>query len=694
MDGENDKLICQICKKKYSSVSAKYRHLRDVHNEQPIAKQTVHIKCPICPQEEKVALESHDMLINHLQQIHSLSIKTSLFTFKNEEEFETWRALDNRNVDYVKRRDRKISDGQVVYYECNRSNFSGYTSQCSKRSMKTGGSIKISGFCPSRIRVKICNTGVDVKFVETHVGHDDLLRSKHLTKDQQEMIASKLAAGVTKERILEDARTITGNKLERINVLKRADLAYIIRKFNIEKRRHDDDMVATTLKVKEWNSQGKNYVFLFKQIGETYPGLKAEDFALGFMNDDMERKLKQFKRIICIDGTHGTNSRHYDLTIVLVKDENKIGFPVAFLLSNRLDQTIQNIFFDALKSKIGEPVDAEYIMTDDDIKYYNAWCQAMVTERKPRRLLCTWHVIKNWNIQGRNKLKNVDNKKEMKNRMRKILKETDVSTFHKMKDEYFKHLEEGQENEFLKYLKNYYFQSEERIMMWAHCHRVNVGINTNMAIESLNKVLKYNKMRGNQNLRVEKLLDTLEELVNEKMWKNIIDTERPSANQYQARVNREAHSKAENGLTDKVVCLETGEFRVPSESVSNKFYIVSYNELCDKDCTSLYCIKCKICIHRFRCQCAEFTIKAAMCKHIHAVALVAERSDSVLGVRTVNDDDEDNNLYICQPSTSRAAYEMDVQSVVGGSSQITNDPIDSTTKDFLLKYCMSFTQIY
>ncbi|XP_044756904.1 uncharacterized protein LOC123315315 [Coccinella septempunctata] len=462
MDGENDKLICQICKKKYSSVSAKYRHLRDVHNEQPIAKQTVHIKCPICPQEEKVALESHDMLINHLQQIHSLSIKTSLFTFKNEEEFETWRALDNRNVDYVKRRDRKI----------------------------------------------ICNTGVDVKFVETHVGHDDLLRSKHLTKDQQEMIASKLAAGVTKERILEDARTITGNKLERINVLKRADLAYIIRKFNIEKRRHDDDMVATTLKVKEWNSQGKNYVFLFKQIGETYPGLKAEDFALGFMNDDMERKLKQFKRIICIDGTHGTNSRHYDLTIVLVKDENKIGFPVAFLLSNRLDQTIQNIFFDALKSKIGEPVDAEYIMTDDDIKYYNAWCQAMVTERKPRRLLCTWHVIKNWNIQGRNKLKNVDNKKEMKNRMRKILKETDVSTFHKMKDEYFKHLEEGQENEFLKYLKNYYFQSEERIMMWAHCHRVNVGINTNMAIESLNKVLKYNKMRGNQNLRVEKLLDT------------------------------------------------------------------------------------------------------------------------------------------------------------------------------------------
>lgn len=37
--------------------------------------------------------------------------------------------------------------------------------------------------------------------------------------------------------------------------------------------------------------------------------------------------------------------------------------------------------------------------------------------------------------------------------------------------------------------------------MWAHCHRINAGINTNMAIESLNKVLKYNKMRTQRNIR-------------------------------------------------------------------------------------------------------------------------------------------------------------------------------------------------
>ncbi|KAJ8909385.1 hypothetical protein NQ315_002853 [Exocentrus adspersus] len=68
-------------------------------------------------------------------------------------------------------------------------------------------------------------------------------------------------------------------------------------------------------------------------------------------------------------------------------------------------------------------------MSDDDPKYYNAWCQVMSTDQKPRRLLCTWHVIKNWNIQGRSKIKKQEVRENMKKEMRKILKETDPLKF-------------------------------------------------------------------------------------------------------------------------------------------------------------------------------------------------------------------------------------------------------------------------
>ena len=161
----------------------------------------------------------------------------------------------------------------------------GFHSRCTKRGMKTGGTIRISGICPSRIVVRICGNGnfydfklmvvmvqtflgmVNVKFVETHVGQQNELRTKRLTKEDQMILVEQLHAGVTNERILQDARKINENQLERKNLIRRGDLEYLIRKFNVNKRRNADDTVATALKIEEWNEDGKNYAFLFKRKG-------------------------------------------------------------------------------------------------------------------------------------------------------------------------------------------------------------------------------------------------------------------------------------------------------------------------------------------------------------------------------------------------------------------------------------------
>ncbi|XP_063914785.1 uncharacterized protein LOC135131139 isoform X2 [Zophobas morio] len=298
----------------------------------------------------------------------------------------------------------------------------------------------------------------------------------------------------------------------------------------------------------------------------------------------------------------------------------------------------------------------------------------MKTERKPRRLLCSWHVIKNWNIQGRSKLKKQENRLKMKKEMRNILKETKVEKFIELKENYFNHLMEENEFSFLNYLKNItfrnYFQNEDRIMMWAHCFRINVGINTNMAIESLNKVLKHNKMKGNRNIRIEKLLDMLEELVNEKMWKKILNTERPNANNYQHKVTAEAHKKAEN-MTNCVDTIEFGKFRVKS-STGKHFYCVSYNLICDKDCRSMYCNECKVCFHRYKCECPEFSVKTAVCKHIHAVVLYERRvHGSVLDtVNTGTGEPSNANEY------TKNKYQDDLNLFLEEQMSEGNNPID------------------
>lgn len=190
-------------------------------------------------------------------------------------------------------------------------------------------------------------------------------------------------------------------------------------------------------------------------IGESHDILRKEDFALGFMNATMGEKLRDYSTIICMDGTHGTNRRGMDLTIVLVKDDRNAGFPVVFFLSNRLDQVIQEVFLGALRNRIGQEIEPAYFMSDDDPKYYNAWVKMM--SNKPKRLLCTWHVVKNWNIQGKNKIKDLGIRKEMKGEMKRILNETSEERFAELSGSYFKKLQEANEEDFVNYLSKYVF---------------------------------------------------------------------------------------------------------------------------------------------------------------------------------------------------------------------------------------------
>jgi hypothetical protein len=45
-----------------------------------------------------------------------------------------------------------------------------------------------------------------VKFIKTHVGHEDELRTKRLSQKEQTLIVEQLQAGISNDRILEDAR--------------------------------------------------------------------------------------------------------------------------------------------------------------------------------------------------------------------------------------------------------------------------------------------------------------------------------------------------------------------------------------------------------------------------------------------------------------------------------------------------------
>lgn len=80
--------------------------------------------CSICTNEETFSY--HSDLIKHLIDIHNIHVSESNLNFRNFEEFTQWRAMENREVDYVCQRKYKLTNGEEnMVYNCNRSDVYG-----------------------------------------------------------------------------------------------------------------------------------------------------------------------------------------------------------------------------------------------------------------------------------------------------------------------------------------------------------------------------------------------------------------------------------------------------------------------------------------------------------------------------------------------------------------------------------------
>jgi hypothetical protein len=57
------------------------------------------------------------------------------------------------------------------------------------------------------------------------------------------------------------------------------------------------------------------------------------------------------------------------------------------------------------------------------------------------------------------------------------------------------------------------------------------------------------------------------------------------------------------------------------------------------------------------CECPDFSVKNALCKHIHAVALYERRSESISALlNTEEEKNSEKDLCIEEPSTSKMNY--------------------------------------
>ena len=481
-----------------------------------------------------------------------------------------------------------------------------------------------------------------VTFFKTHYGHECELGYLTIPKSNRGAIAGQLLQKIPYDEILDKVRSTVNDTIDRIHLLSRKDILNIEAAYAIEGnvQRNSNDKLSVELWVREMMAKEDNPVIYYKQQGEESDILQPEDFALAIMSKAQAELLKKFGTgsIVCMDSTHGTNGYDFGLTTVMVVDDFGEGFPVAFFYSNRENYTALKLFCNAISQKAGQ-IHANVFMSDDADQFYAAWSSTM--NNVPQKLLCIWHVDRAW--RGKiSSIKNTEMQKSVYRTLRMVLEETDIEKFYVFLEKAVaEFLENPDTKPFGEYFKLNY---ANRPSSWAYCHRIGKGINTNMYLESLHKVIKHIYLKGRVAKRLDKSIHALMRLVRDKQFDRIIKLTKGKVT---AKISamHDRHKTAKTVSYSTIAQVNDCEWTVPSFQKRSKHeYSIRKKFLPTGHVCEISCKVCKICTHMYSCSCTDHLIKNMVCKHIHLLGIKLKEEGIGMNIDSENHDFVSENV--------------------------------------------------
>lgn len=564
---------CELCNKGFCKRYNLNRHNKIKHSFPVVfrRKRRTDYKCGLC---EDIFTKFKDFK-DHLPLVHDIKLKSQELEFKTDNEFKEWKQFveEQETASYVKHQASSYYDLKIGYYQCHRS---GYFRETVKpherqRQIKIQGTSKINAYCPARIKsISSSDGSVYVEYCSTHVGHNMDLAHLNVPVDERKKLATKIAAKIPFEAILDDVQTSVNDRLQRSHLITKQDLRNIARDFSLDSPRssdlvdHSNDTFSADAWVEKERSSDNNCIIFYKPESvdmPQYPTFKNEDFMLGVMTEAQAEVLKKYgSDSICMASTGATGAGNYEMTTLLVLDDMRQGFPCALFFSNRNDQSGIEHFLSAVRDRVGA-INCKVLMTEMAEIFYSSWKSVMGDSEK--RLSCTLHVKRSWH--KRISSDKMEHKSKLKDTSDKI---------------YAIH-----------------------------------GVNTNMHLEGFYSVIKHLHVKWEAEKSIDKSINSIMRFINQKLFDRLLVLEKGKIT-YKLRNLRQRHKTSLTISLENVILSSDDSWSVLSSS-SSEMYNVQRD---DTNCScSLICQHCKACIHNFKCTCIDSSIRWNMCKHIHLV---------------------------------------------------------------------------
>ncbi|KAE8737484.1 hypothetical protein FOCC_FOCC017052 [Frankliniella occidentalis] len=467
----------------------KKAHLKKCSPEAPAARIQKKTPCLIkdCDLEfcHKVSLIDH--LASHHQQ--DITIKPVVSkTFPSIKDFNQWKEKEEQDTfSYFTSRKGQASS-TTKYFYCQRDGSAKLhskriTSRCNKK-----GRIKVGHICIAKMTVRVESKAVHLEYYPTHshackredIYHHPLPDA--MSRFIDEKLAKKIPATVvyelTKDRFLpKNVPHIHDTKASILT--KNSILIY---------KPYKRKLVHGPPEIDKLPNSDELFMFAFQT--ERQPDL-------------MKRHCS---KILVVDETHGTNQYKYQLLTVIVIDDDRRGWPVAHLITSKSDHHTLQYLFKALKSRIGEEVSVNCVITDDDPALINAMSLGFAVPLT--HLLCKWHVIKNLKDNLRSKAPS-ELFEPIFSEIKVIMNAEEENMFLKLKAGFInKYSNNPAASVYMAYLKKHYWKKEKK---WAMCYRnfPHAGVNTTGHIESFHSRLKRTYLKRKVNKRLDDLINIL-----------------------------------------------------------------------------------------------------------------------------------------------------------------------------------------
>lgn len=189
--------------------------------------------------------------------------------------------------------------------------------------------------------------------------------------------------------------------------------------------------------------------------------------------------------------------------------------PVAFMFTNRKDTYIYEVYFTAVQSSAGI-ISPKTFMTDIVATFFNAWVCVMAPVE--HQLYCSWHIDRTWQ-QNLSKIRDQGNRSEVYKVLKTLQQNTESDCFVNCMANAISQLLADQDTyDFSIYFQNNYSLNYQH---WAYCFRRGCGINTNMRLESMHKIIKYFYLDDKQVKRLHVLLKSIRDKSVDTLIKNI-----------------------------------------------------------------------------------------------------------------------------------------------------------------------------